>query len=101
MIWDQWAVASVGRSLMGVFPVIRWMVRHWLGPPGRGLFGSTVNLSDGTSVLADEDYLLESIIDPNAKIHEGFNAGVMPQTFGNTIPESDLNDIIEFIKNLQ
>ena len=72
-----------------------------VGPTWQGLFGSTVNLSDGTSVLADEDYLLESIIDPNAKIHEGFNAGVMPQTFGNTIPESDLNDIIEFIKNLQ
>ena len=72
-----------------------------VGPTWLGLYQSTVTLQDGSTVQADEDYLRESIINPNAMIPEGFPAGVMPQNFGDQIPEEQINEIIEFIKSLQ
>jgi cytochrome c oxidase subunit 2 len=49
------------------------------GPTWRGLFGSRVTLSDGSTVTADDAYLSESILDPGAKVVQGFPAGVMPK----------------------
>ena len=53
------------------------------GPAFSGLFGSTVELEDGSSVVADADYLFESIRDPGAKVADGF---------GITMPTNDLSD---------
>lgn len=72
-----------------------------VGPSWQGLFGSQVPLEDGSNVLADEAYLRESIINTNAKIHQGFPASVMPQNFGETMTERQINDIIEYIKSLR
>ena len=33
-----------------------------------GLYGSAVELADGTTVTADDDFIIESVLDPNAKI---------------------------------
>ena len=49
-----------------------------LGPTWKGLAGSTVRLSDGTTVTADSAYLRESIEQPRAKVVQDF-APVMPQ----------------------
>jgi cytochrome c oxidase subunit 2 len=38
-----------------------------------------VSLSDGTTAKADDAYLSESILDPRAKVVQGFPAGVMPK----------------------
>jgi hypothetical protein len=43
-----------------------------VGPTLRNLYGSERLLTDGTTVIADADYLIESIIDPGAKIVEGY-----------------------------
>jgi cytochrome c oxidase subunit 2 len=40
--------------------------RSGLGPPLGGLFGSTVELTDGRTVVADDNYLRESIVNPSA-----------------------------------
>ena len=48
-----------------------------VGPSWLGLFGRTEQLSDGSTAVADEAYLRESIVAPNAKIVEGFPGGVM------------------------
>lgn len=72
-----------------------------VGPTWLGLFGSTVQAEDGNSYTVDEEYLLESIVNPNAKIHSGYPAGVMPQNFGEQIPEEQINEIIAFIKSLE
>lgn len=72
-----------------------------VGPTWLGLFGSTVQAEDGNSYTVDEDYLLNAIINPNEVIRSGYPAGVMPQTFGEQIPEDQLTEIIAFIKSLE
>ena len=69
-----------------------------VGPSWAGLFGSDVELSDGSVVVADEAFIQESILDPNAKIVAGFPANAMPQY---SLSEDEVADIIEFIKTLQ
>lgn len=46
------------------------------------------------------DYLHESIVDPNAFIVEGFSQGLMPQTFGVTLSEQQINDLIAYLLTL-
>lgn len=48
-----------------------------VGPTWKGLFGKTEKLDDGSTVVVDEDYLKESIVDPNARIVQGYQ-GIMP-----------------------
>ncbi len=71
-----------------------------VGPSWLGLFGSTVTLADGTTVIADEAYLLESILTPNAKIHEGFNPNIMPPTLAERLTPEQIQQIIAFIMTL-
>ena len=72
-----------------------------VGPTWQGLFGSEETLADGTTVTVDEAYLRESIVDPNAKIVEGFPEGVMPQDYGDTLSDSEVGSIIEYIRTLE
>ncbi len=39
----------------------------------------------------------ESIVDPEAKIAEGYPAGVMPQEFGTKIPPEELKELVKFL----
>ena len=66
------------------------------GPTWKGLYGSEVKLSDGTTVTADETYIKESITDPSAKIVDGYG-NLMPQ-FNLTPAEQD--QIVAYIKSL-
>ena len=70
-----------------------------LGPSLVGLFGSTVRLQDGRTVAADENYLRESILTPQAKITAGYQP-VMP-TFQGLIHEEDVMQLIAYIKSLK
>jgi cytochrome c oxidase subunit 2 len=72
-----------------------------VGPTWKGAFGEQVKLVDGSTVSGDEAYLRESIVNPNAKIVEGFAAGIMPQNFAQTMTEKQINDVIEYIKSLK
>lgn len=67
-------------------------------PEGDSIWGTTVPLADGSTVLVDEEYITESIYEPNAKIHAGYDA-VMPTYRGRLRPQ-EVNAIIEFIKSL-
>ena len=71
-----------------------------VGPTWRGLFDSQRPLADGSTVLADEAYIRESILDPNAKIADGFLPGIMPQNFGDRLSEPEVLAIIEYFKTL-
>lgn len=66
-----------------------------VGPTFAGLYNSERNLEDGTSVVADEEYLIESIVYPSEKIVEGYN-DVMPAY--DYLSESELQSLVEFIK---
>jgi cytochrome c oxidase subunit 2 len=69
------------------------------GPNLEGLFGSQVQLTDGTKVLADEAYVRESILSPTAKVVSGFQP-VMP-TFQGLISEEQLIALVEYVKSLK
>jgi cytochrome c oxidase subunit II len=63
-----------------------------------GVFGSTVKLSSGGTVKADEAYIRESILQPNAKIVAGYQP-VMP-TFQGLVTEEGVLQLVEYIKSL-
>ena len=67
-------------------------------PSLENLFGSQVELSDNSHVLADEAYLRESILRPAAKIVKGFQPA-MP-AFEGQIGEEGLNDLVAYLKSL-
>jgi cytochrome c oxidase subunit II len=69
------------------------------GPSLTGVFGSQVRLTDGRSVTADEAYLRESILNPQAKLVAGYQP-LMP-TFQGLVNEEALLGLIEYIKSLQ
>jgi cytochrome c oxidase subunit II len=69
-----------------------------LGPALTTVFGSRVRLQDGGTVTADENYLRESILNPQAKIVAGYQP-VMP-TFKGQVSEEDLLQLITYIKTL-
>ena len=68
------------------------------GPTLERVFGSRVHLQGGDSAIATEAYLRESILDPAAKVVEGYQP-VMP-TFRGLISEEGILDLIEYIKTL-
>jgi cytochrome c oxidase subunit 2 len=67
------------------------------GPALEKIFGTTVVLEDGSKAIADEQYLRESILSPQAKIVEGFQP-IMP-TFQGLVTEDQLLQLIEYIKS--
>ncbi len=69
-----------------------------LGPALAGVAGSTVRLQGGGSVTADDDYLRESILNPQAKVVDGYQP-VMP-TFKGQVNEEELLQLITYIKTL-
>ena len=66
------------------------------GPPLEFLFGRRVQLQNGESVTADENYIRESILRPQAKLVAGYQP-IMP-TFEGQIDEATLNQLIAEIK---
>jgi len=72
-----------------------------VGPSWKGLSMSNVPLQDGTTVVADDTYLHNSIVDPNSQIVQGFDAGKMPTTYREALTDEQIADIIEFIKSLK
>jgi cytochrome c oxidase subunit 2 len=68
-------------------------------PELAGIYGKPVGLSDGSTVTVDEDYLRESILNPNAKIVQGYQA-VMP-SFAGLIGEEDVLDLIAYLKSIK
>ncbi len=64
-----------------------------------GLFGKPVHLTQGGTVVADETYLRESILNPSAKVVAGYQP-VMP-SFQGQMSEDDLLQIIAYIKSLK
>ena len=67
-------------------------------PSLTGLFGKTVQLAGGATVKADEGYIRESILQPQAKIVAGYGP-IMP-TFQGLVTEEGVMQLIEYIKSL-
>jgi len=69
------------------------------GPGWGGLAGSEVTLASGETVVADDSYLFNSIVDPVSQVVSGFDA-VMPTTYADSLSEAEINDLVEYIKSL-
>jgi mono/diheme cytochrome c family protein len=69
------------------------------GPTFKGLFGSKVKLANGETVTADEAYLLESILDPDKQIVQGYRPGVMSAVIKpHQVSLADAKKLVAFIK---
>ena len=68
-------------------------------PSLNGVFGANVLLADGSTVVANEAYIRESILQPNAKIVAGY-LPVMP-TFQGLVTEEQILNLTAYIKSLQ
>ena len=68
------------------------------GPDLTGVYNKPVLLEDGRTVIADENYVRESILNPTAKIVNGFKP-VMP-TFQGLVSEEQLNALVAYVKSL-
>lgn len=70
-----------------------------VGPSLLGAYGRTRECTDGTTLVADENYLRESILNSSAKIVKGF-APAMP-AFQGMLEESEVQALIAYIKTLK
>jgi len=68
------------------------------GPSLKGVYGKEEVFADGTSGLADENYVRESILYPNRKIVKGYTPA-MP-TYANSLRDAQLNAIVAYVKSL-
>lgn len=69
-----------------------------IGPTWLGLFGRQEVLTDGSTVVVDEDYIHESIVAPQAKIVAGFENQLMPAY---NFTNEQIADIIAYLKTLK
>jgi cytochrome c oxidase subunit II len=68
------------------------------GPNLVGILGKKVLLEDGRTVVADDDYIRESILSPSAKVVAGFKP-IMP-VFQGLVSEEQLNALVAYVKSL-
>ena len=67
-------------------------------PSLAGLYGQPVHLSNGQTITADDNYIRESILNPSAKVVQGFQP-IMP-SFQGRVSEQELFNLIAFIQSL-
>ncbi len=69
-----------------------------LAPQLEGIFGSTQELADGTSVMVDDAYLKRSILHPAEQVVKGY-APAMP-SFEGKLSEEQLTDLLAYLRSL-
>ena len=67
-----------------------------IGPTFKGLYGKTETLADGSTVKVDDNYIRESILNPNAKVVKGYQP-IMP-AFQGSLKDKQIEGVIEFMK---
>lgn len=68
-----------------------------IAPTWQGLYNAEVTLAGGSTIIAGEAYLAESIADPAARIVAGYTEGAMP---GYTFTEEEIADLVAYIMSL-
>ncbi len=67
-----------------------------LGPSWKGMFGRTETLADGSTIVVDEEYLRESILNPAAKIVTGYPPVMQPYA----LDDDQLRALVEYSKSV-
>lgn len=68
-----------------------------VGPTWQGVWGSEVELESGETVTVDEEYVTNSIQNPDDQIVAGFSSGIMPTV---DLSDEEINQIIAYMKTL-
>jgi cytochrome c oxidase subunit 2 len=69
------------------------------GPNLAGVYGSKLQLTNGSTVLVNDAYLRDAILNPSQHITAGY-APIMP-TYQGQISEDGLIDLVEYLKGMQ
>ena len=69
------------------------------GPTWKGVFGKTETMTDGSQQLVNENYIRESILEPQKHIVQGFE-GIMP-TYRGLLRDREILGVVEFIKTVK
>jgi cytochrome c oxidase subunit II len=72
-----------------------------LGPTWLGLYGSERQLTDGRTLVADDEYLRIGIVDPEEHTPVGYPPGIMPKNYDDLLTDQQIEEIIAFIRSLQ
>jgi cytochrome c oxidase subunit 2 len=67
-----------------------------VGPAWQGLAGSDVELADGTTIVADQEYLIRSIKEPSADLLADYSI----QMPSNKLDDAQIEDIVAYINDL-
>ena len=108
--WESWlkddpykglSLAEIGqKAFQGRCTVCHKPTKEKLIGPGlAGIYNTERALEDGSVILADENYLRESILNPSAKISKGYPNLMTP--FAGLLSEEELSGLIEYIKSLK
>ena len=65
-----------------------------VGPTWKGLWGREITLADGSTVIADEEYIVESIVEPSVKLVEGFGSVMTPYAF----EDDEMEALVRFLQ---
>jgi len=76
-----------------------------VGPSFKGVATHAENVINDPgytgSAKTAEEYLKESIINPNAYLNPGFAAGLMYQNYGTELSEQEVNDLVAYLLTLK
>src|SRR5205807_9507962 len=91
------------RARKQLFISLIYSTCHRMDAQGRGancanVYKHPVLLEEGRTIMADDNYIGESILNPAAKLVSGFKP-IMP-TFQGIISEEQLNALVAYIKSL-
>lgn len=70
-----------------------------VGPSFKGIWGETHNFVDGSNATVDENYVRDSILNPQAKVRQGFPPS-MP-SFQGQLSDKEIAGVIEYLKSLK
>ena len=76
-------------------PFDRWS--EGIGPTFKGLYGRSDKLTDGSTVTVNDAYMRETIVKPEAKVVAGIRAG----NAKTELSEEEIDDIIEYLRNVK
>jgi len=72
-----------------------------LGPSFKGTWGKDVTLATGGTVPFDENYVRESVLNPQAKARAGYEKASAMPSYQGRLKEDQISALIEFMKSLK
>ena len=71
------------------------------GPSYNGSWGKPVQLESGSEVVFDENYVRESILNPQAKARKGYGKASPMNSYAGKLKDDQIDALITFIKSLE